>query len=360
MFQRKMAVVHSICTEVYTLHKNCSMATNKNAILRYQTLDKCFRNPGRMYFWEDLLEECNRALSELNGSESRISRRQLFDDIRFMESSQGWSIPLERFPFGKKAYYRYSDLSFSINNQPLNETESEQLKSTLMILSRFSGSIHFEWINEIIPILENKLGLVKREREVIAFDSNLDLKGVGHLSPLFSAIVNQQVVRISYRSFTLENPQNFVIHPYYLKQYNNRWFLFGLNQENNNPFWNLALDRIEEIVPTAEKYMFTDIDWDDYFYDIVGVTRFTDSKPIEIKLQCNPSILPYIETKPLHPSQKIERTGLQPIIRLKLIPNYEFESLILSYGENLTVIEPVEIRLKISDRIFVLRNSYGD
>jgi hypothetical protein len=109
MFQRKMAVVHSICTEVYTLHKNCSMATNKNAILRYQTLDKCFRNPGRMYFWEDLLEECNRALSELNGSESRISRRQLFDDIRFMESSQGWSIPLERFPFGKKAYNRYSD-----------------------------------------------------------------------------------------------------------------------------------------------------------------------------------------------------------------------------------------------------------
>jgi len=32
------------------------MATNKNAIIRYQALDKCFRNPGRKYFMDDLMD----------------------------------------------------------------------------------------------------------------------------------------------------------------------------------------------------------------------------------------------------------------------------------------------------------------
>jgi hypothetical protein len=42
------------------------MAINKNALIRYQVLDRCFRNPGRMYFWQDLLEECNQALADIN------------------------------------------------------------------------------------------------------------------------------------------------------------------------------------------------------------------------------------------------------------------------------------------------------
>jgi len=30
------------------------MATNKHATIRYQALDKCFRNPGRRYYIDDL------------------------------------------------------------------------------------------------------------------------------------------------------------------------------------------------------------------------------------------------------------------------------------------------------------------
>ncbi|MCX7745260.1 MAG: WYL domain-containing protein, partial [Flavobacteriales bacterium] len=105
------------------------MSVNKHAIIRYQALDRCFRNPGRMYFWEDLLEECNKALLDFDPSCKGIQRRQLFDDIRFMESAAGWSIPLARHRYGKRVYYRYEDLSFSINNQPLNELEAEYIKS---------------------------------------------------------------------------------------------------------------------------------------------------------------------------------------------------------------------------------------
>ena len=153
------------------------MSINKNALIRYQVLDRCFRNPGRMYFLEDLLEECNKALTDLDLDSKGIQRRQLFDDIRFMESEAGWSIPLSKTRYGRKVYYRYEDLSFSINNQPLNASEAEQIKSALRIISRFSGTPQFEWVNEMIPMLESKFGLIERKSEIISFESNIDLNG---------------------------------------------------------------------------------------------------------------------------------------------------------------------------------------
>lgn len=68
-----------------------------------------------------------------------------------MESSQGWNIPLERIKDGRKKIFRYKDLAFSINNQPLNELEAEQLKSAMFVLKRFKGLPQFKWINELLP-----------------------------------------------------------------------------------------------------------------------------------------------------------------------------------------------------------------
>ena len=88
------------------------MATNKHATIRYHSLDKCFSNFGRKFFIEDLIDACNIELYEFEGIEDGVKRRQIFDDINFMESEQGWSIPLERLKVGKRVYYRYSDRSF--------------------------------------------------------------------------------------------------------------------------------------------------------------------------------------------------------------------------------------------------------
>src|SRR5690554_5903915 len=105
------------------------MSTNKNALVRYKTLDRCFQNRGRMYFIEDLIEECNKALVEVDSASGGIQKRQLYDDIKFMESEAGWSIDLEKLRHNRKVYYRYIDKNFSISSQPINDSEVEQLKS---------------------------------------------------------------------------------------------------------------------------------------------------------------------------------------------------------------------------------------
>ncbi len=135
------------------------MATNKHATIRYHALDRCFNNYGRKYSIEELIVACNEAMYEFARMEDRVKRRQVFDDITFMESEQGSSIPLERMRDGKRVYYRYSDKSFSIKSQGINQAEAEQLKETLTILTRFKGMPQFEWIEEMQIRLEDTFKL---------------------------------------------------------------------------------------------------------------------------------------------------------------------------------------------------------
>jgi len=327
------------------------MSINKNALLRYQVLDRCFRNTGRKYFWQDLLDEINKALEEFNGPGSGIKRRQLFDDIKFMESDQGWSIPLDRKKDGRKVYYRYSDPEFSISNQPLNESEVSQIEAAISVLSRFAGAPQFEAVQEMIPVLKDRLGLDHQSKEVIGLESNIDLKGIEYLSQLYEAIINKQVLNVEYQDFKSDEPFTLTFDPYYLKQYNNRWFVFGLNEELEIPTWNLALDRIESVEIIRKEYRQTDIDWNDYFYDIIGVTRYQDKEPESVVLEFTKDVAPYIQTKPLHPSQKTEWVDDRLRVTIEVIPNYELESLILSFGEKVKVKKPQKLIQVIKTRL---------
>jgi hypothetical protein len=121
------------------------MATNKHARIRYQALDNCFSNPGRKYFIENLVAACNQAIYDFTGQKESVKKRQVYDDITFMESSQGWSIELERKKEGRNVYFHYSDKHYSINQSPLNQVELAQVKEVLLTLSRFRGMPQFDW-----------------------------------------------------------------------------------------------------------------------------------------------------------------------------------------------------------------------
>ncbi len=329
------------------------MSTNKNALIRYKVLDKCFRNPGKRYFINDLILECEKVLLDIDSDSNGISRRQIFDDIAFMESKEGWEIELNKNRDGKRVYYRYANTSFSINNMPLNEVEVNQLKDALVILSQFKGMPQFEWVNELVPKLQQGIPSDEESATIIEFDSNQYLKGIEHLGPLHNAIFYKKALNISYQPFENDTPFDVVIHPYFLKQYNNRWFLFGFNQENGKYDWNLALDRIVSIKETNIDYhKNTVIDWNEYFEDIIGVTKPSSAEIENVVLHFNSKTGNYIQTKPLHGSQKskwLDDKTLQ--VTLQIIINYELERLILSYADSVVVIQPMSFAQAIKNRL---------
>jgi len=329
------------------------MATNKNALIRYKVLDNCFRNPGRRYFIDDLIKVCESVLLEIVPELNGISRRQIFEDIAFMESKEGWSIELDKLRDGKKVYYRYADMSFSINNMPLNEVEINQLKAAVDILSQFKGMPQFEWVNELVPKLQQGIASDEVSATIMEFDSNQYLKGIEHLGALHNAIYYKKVLTISYQPFENDVPFNVVIHPYFLKQYNNRWFLFGYNPEKEKFDWNLAIDRIISIKETKGKYQKNNkIDWREYFEDIIGVTKPFDAEPKKVVLHFKGITGHYIETKPLHGSQKLKRIDNNTIeVTLNIIINYELERLILSYADSVSIIQPLSFADAIKNRL---------
>lgn len=334
------------------------MATNKNATIRYQTLNRCFRNPGRKYFIDDLIEACNESLLDIDPLSSGIKRRQLLDDIKFMRDSLGFDAPIESYKDGKKVFYRYSDLTFSINNQPLNEKEAGQLKEALLTLSRFKGIPQFEWVDEIKTRLEASFQLKSRDK-VIEFEENQYLKGKERIGALYDSIINKQILEIKYHPFNREEPIKMTLRPYFLKQYNSRWFLFGRNEEFNT-ISNLPLDRIIEIKETQRH--FTDSDtwnFEEFFEDVVGVTVNQNAEPVKILLQISKSLWPYIESKPIHGSQKVKSKCEEGvIIELTLQINYELTSVIFAFGEDVKVLAPEELKASIKSKAEALLKNY--
>lgn len=342
------------------------MATNKHAMIRYQALDACFANRYRRFYIEDLIEACNKALQEfylskedpINDIEYYVKRRTIFNDIAYMQSEEGWSAPIKRYYVGHRCYYRYEDENFSINKKDFSEAELDKLDEALIMLNRLNGTAGFDWVSEFVANFEDKLGRKKNTIPVIGYDKNPYLTGIENLSVLYNHIVNKQVLRITYEHFT-QGEKIHLMHPYYLMQYNNRWFLFGITEQNKEVLTNLALDRIVNIELTDIPYILnTSFDFEEYFEDVVGVSVPRDGQPEKVVLKISEKQYPYIITKPLHPSQT-ELDKDNRVIQLTVFQTWELESLIASYGDDIEVIEPVSLREKMRRKIENLYKKYN-
>jgi len=327
------------------------MATNKNATIRYQALDKCFRNIGKRYAINDLIEACNTALYAYNGNSTGVKRRQVYEDINFMKSEQGYAVDLNIIKEGRTAFYRYTDPQFSINSQPINETEALQLKEALLTLNRIKGLPQFTWIEELTLKLEKDFFIHESPREIIGFENNPYLKGLEFIGDLFNAIQYKSVVVIGYKSFKNNKIENITMHPQYLKQFRNRWYVLGTNSKHK-PVTTLAIDRISFVKESLDTYEVSEIDFTERYEDVIGVNRGEDENLIKIILKANSELAAYILTSPLHGSQKkinLNQSGLT--FSIEVIPNYELEQQILSFGEAITVVSPPEFVNKITSRI---------
>ena len=119
------------------------------------------------------------------------------------------------------------------------------------------------------------------------------------------------------------------------------------------------LDRIEEFHEVALPYKDSDIDFEEYFDDVVGVT-VPDGEPIDITIKVMKDSAGFVVTKPLHLSQRvIERGDDCIIITINVKPNYELDSKILSFGPNMEVLSPESYRMHIGEKIKVMNQLYS-
>jgi len=324
------------------------MPQNKSAYTRYLILDECLRSQFGRYTLSSLLEKLNEKL--IDKGLGTIGRTQFYGDLNYLEYDLG--APIVRESFGKSKIIKYSDRNFSIRNQKIDKALVQNLRDSLFTLLQFKGLNQLEELEELLPKLDKEFGLDSTSENVIAFEENQYLKGLEHLNPLIANIKNKTQLTITYQNFKSQEPFIWDVSPYFLKRYNQRWFLFG-QVKGFKSLTNLALDRIEKIEASTSKFdLNTEYNWEEYFDDMIGVSKSPGDQLEKIWLKFSSERAPYIKTKPLHGSQKpIQEDESGLIVQIEVVQNNELESLILSYGGSCEILKPQSLRERIIKRI---------
>lgn len=317
------------------------MPVNKNAFVRYQLLDYCFRN--KRYNIDNLVDYVSDKLGY------NISLRQIREDISNMKLDP-YDAPIKAVRYnGNKSYYVYSDSSYNLFENELSADELKKLRATIEMLGRYRGIPANVWLEEVISSLEIRFGVKPNSEKLISFAQNDMLRGVEYLSDIIDATINHQVLEITYQSFGRE-ARVCVVHPYYVKQYNGRWFLFGLNPEKER-IENYALDRIASFKISDVAFVKNDkVDFDTYFNDVIGVSVPYGDVPTEkVVLRFTEQRFPYVVSKPLHPSQEVCKEPNTISICVK--PNRELSQQIFSFLPDVEVLSPEWFRKEIKEKI---------
>lgn len=322
------------------------MPANKNALIRYKTIDNCLRNRYRRWTLEDLVGACSDALYDMEGIRKGVSVRTVQGDIQMMRSDKlGYNAPIEVY---EHKYYRYADKNYSITDMPMSQNDFEVMQEAVDMLRQLEDFELFSEMSDVVSRLQDKLSISQHNRKpIIHFDSVPNLKGLRLLNPLYNYIAHQQTIRVMYQPFSACQPQEYIFCPYLLKEFRNRWFVFG-SCSRDNLIYNLALDRIVSIEPSKEPYHANPyFDVEHFFDDLIGVSKNIRTRPHRITFRATREQSWYIKTKPLHPSQKqIDKNDKDGscTFEINVCFNCELYSIFMSYGSGIEILSPRKAR----------------
>lgn len=333
---------------------------NKIQLIRYKVLDRCFKNPVGCFGIAELIDQCNKALSYERATDTLVSERTIREDIRDIQERYGAVFDVKHKD-GHKKLYRYEDTSFSIMPQIIPELSSEQkmLQQVMEALTEFDEVPQYQWLRSFIEQRLN--GIDINGQNAIGFQNNPDLMGMEHFSVLLGAILAKRPLSIGYQPYK-GSDREYITHPYYLKQYNNRWFLVA-QIEGQSRLSILSIDRIVTAETKHIEYKSTEIDMETYFDDVIGVTKDERVLAEDVLIKISHQRYPYIRTKPLHYTQKevhAMRDDDGVVVKIHVRINKELEAAILELGSDAEVLAPETLRASISDKISSLYAKYSN
>lgn len=354
------------------------MPKNKNAMTRFWILDELLSCRYHNYSISDMTDIINDRLAEIDPASCGVVKRTIEKDIRYLEVEGPFCIEMERYTvpaynkekqknYAKKCL-RYADPSYSLFKKKLTSDEKYLLREVLSIVGQFEGLPNLEGLES----LRLSLGLTSDdERHIVSFTRN-PIEHSSIFAELFTAISQRQVVELYYHLFSApDNKKSVNFCPYMLKEYNRRWYLIG-GLEENGKILNFGLERIDACVPLpSHEYRDYEGNLNEHFEDIVGVTLMEEAPLEKIILWASDNARNYIDTKPLHESQRtLPQAQIQELrqkhpsldggklYRIDCKENYELIRELLSFRKELLVLEPRSLQDKVFECINQAQQEY--
>ena len=329
-----------------------TMSLNKEAYIRYKTIDECLNDKFSLYpTIYDLIEACEKKLGK-NFSISSIQK-----DIKAMKEDEalGFNAPI-KFSRQYNGYY-YSDPDFSINSIPLNSAELEALEAVSDVLTAFTGSRISEYYNQavqkITASIKEKTLHKGKNRKFIQTDAQVRHKGFEYFELLLHAVMEKIPVCFIHYSYNKRCFNSVIAHPVLLKEFQNKWYLVAYS-EQHKCLRTFGLDRISDPLMLKKEFHDTsDEIIDNYFSDIYGVYPLPKAVKQKITFLAGPFIAEYIKANPIHTSQTIQKTGEHGgvFFELELIPSQELINFFVQFGPDLVVLSPELVHNKVLETV---------
>jgi predicted DNA-binding transcriptional regulator YafY len=151
-----------------------------------------------------------------------------------------------------------------------------------------------------------------------------------------------------------------VLIPYFLRTWEQRWYLVAEPDNHHHGQSLFALERMDNIRLTEEKMLpSSDINIDDFFEGCFGINHSDDAKPEKIRIKVYANQVEYIKALPIHESQKeVEASGEWTIFEYRLVPCYNFYQQLLWHREKIEVLEPLYVREEMKKVIETMLAKY--
>ena len=245
--------------------------------------------------------------------------------------------------YGERNFHRHREavsLLFGIDIEYNHATKKYELKS--------DGDDRYDsvraWLIDTFAI-NNMVNTAREVRHRILFEEIPE--GTRYLSTIVTAMKQGCKLHITYKRFDREQGHSFLLNPYCLKVFRQRWYLIGKpddHPEEENPRI-YSLDRVKALTITAEpSHIPVDFNANDFFEHQFGIDR-TITKPVEVRIRVTALTAKYIRTLPIHHSQREVRTTKNySIFTFYIAPTYDFIQELRKHGSNLTVEKPLSLR----------------
>lgn len=331
------------------------MPANKYALLRYRIIDRCLRNAGKPYpSREDLRAACEEALYGSGGD--AISLSTIDKDIWAMknEGELGYYAPIA-FSRSNGGYY-YEDPNYTLSELSLGDDDLQALRFALATLDQFKTVPLFQHYESAISKLISRVNITPNPDEkglekYIQFEASSVAGGTDLLGPLLEVIRERHEIEITYRKFQDNSLKTYQLHPYLLKEYDNRWYLIAKNLEKH-AFVTFGLERIESMIKRKNQFNADSaFDADRFFKYSIGITENT-SHPQKVRVAFDIYSGRYIISQPLHPSQVlISEDEKEIILEWNVLLTEELYAFILRHGHKARVLEPASLKKGVADRL---------
>ena len=173
--------------------------------------------------------------------------------------------------------------------------------------------------------------------------------GEKFLAPIIEALRDKTAIEMTYQGFTKDYPATFIVEPYCLKMFKQRWYVLAYSPGIDQTYL-YSLDRIHAIEPTTQKYKLPKgFNAEAYFKDAYG-TADLNYEPVEVKISVSAEQVPYLRSLPLHTSQEeIETNEEYSIFRYFIIPSTDFKQELYKYGSDVEVLAPESMRKEFAE-----------